>query len=334
MAAFAVNKPGAGVDSGRQGSRGTAVVKVLECGVCEDVFSLQGDKVPRLLLCGHTVCHDCLTRLPLHGRAIRCPFDRQVTDLGDSGVWGLKKNFALLELLERLQNGHIGQYGAAEEAIGISGEVLRGLVEILLTRRFLKTKTLSNMLTHLTEDALVTLGKEEFQKLRCDLEMVLSTIQSKNEKLKEDLEREQQWLDEQQQILETLNVLHSDLKNQVVTFSESRIFNELKAKMLSMKEFKEKLLVTLGEFLEDHFPLPDGNTKKKRKNIQESNAQLITLNEMLEILINRMFDVPHDPYVKISDSFWPPYIELLLRYGIALRHPEDPTRIRLEAFHQ
>ncbi|XP_008758906.1 E3 ubiquitin-protein ligase TRIM23 isoform X2 [Rattus norvegicus] len=149
MAALAVNKPGAGVDSGRQGSRGTAVVKtiheilahgpecqsepvlaaflphylsVLECGVCEDVFSLQGDKVPRLLLCGHTVCHDCLTRLPLHGRAIRCPFDRQVTDLGDSGVWGLKKNFALLELLERLQNGHIGQYGAAEEALGISGE--------------------------------------------------------------------------------------------------------------------------------------------------------------------------------------------------------------------
>lgn len=59
------------------------VFQVLECGVCEDVFSLQGDKVPRLLLCGHTVCHDCLTRLPLHGRAVRCPFDRQVTELGE-----------------------------------------------------------------------------------------------------------------------------------------------------------------------------------------------------------------------------------------------------------
>lgn len=54
--------------------------------------------------------------------------------LGDSGVWGLKKNFALLELLERLQNGHIGQYGSAEEAIGISGEVLMGLVEIFIVR--------------------------------------------------------------------------------------------------------------------------------------------------------------------------------------------------------
>ena len=34
---------------------------------------------------------------------IQCPFDRQPTPTGNSGVWGLKKNFALLELLERLQ---------------------------------------------------------------------------------------------------------------------------------------------------------------------------------------------------------------------------------------
>uniref|UniRef100_A0A667X232 E3 ubiquitin-protein ligase TRIM23 n=1 Tax=Myripristis murdjan TaxID=586833 RepID=A0A667X232_9TELE len=99
-------------------------VDVLECGVCEDVFSLQGDKVPRLLLCGHTVCHDCLTRLPLHGRAVRCPFDRQVTELGDSGVWGLKKNFALLELLERLQNGATNQSGMAEDALKGMGECI------------------------------------------------------------------------------------------------------------------------------------------------------------------------------------------------------------------
>ncbi|NXK82327.1 TRI23 ligase, partial [Amazona guildingii] len=129
MAALSANRIVAG--TGPDGSRGSggsgrgpagAAVKVLECGVCEDVFSLQGDKVPRLLLCGHTVCHDCLTRLPLHGRAVRCPFDRQVTELGDSGVWGLKKNFALLELLERLQNGPTGQCGTTEEAIGLSGE--------------------------------------------------------------------------------------------------------------------------------------------------------------------------------------------------------------------
>ncbi|KAM8873424.1 E3 ubiquitin-protein ligase TRIM23 isoform 2-T2 [Synchiropus picturatus] len=106
----------------RGGSGGS--VKVLECGVCEDVFSLQGDKVPRLLLCGHTVCHDCLTRLPLHGRAVRCPFDRQVTELGDSGVWGLKKNFALLELLERLQNGASNQSGMSDDSLNGMGECI------------------------------------------------------------------------------------------------------------------------------------------------------------------------------------------------------------------
>ncbi|XP_042561016.1 E3 ubiquitin-protein ligase TRIM23 isoform X1 [Clupea harengus] len=123
-AAVGINKQGAAMESGTRYGRGTAgnTVKVLECGVCEDVFSLQGDKVPRLLLCGHTVCHDCLTRLPLHGRAVRCPFDRQVTELGDSGVWGLKKNFALLELLERLQNGASNQSGIAEDALTEMGE--------------------------------------------------------------------------------------------------------------------------------------------------------------------------------------------------------------------
>ncbi|KAL4235773.1 E3 ubiquitin-protein ligase trim23 [Mactra antiquata] len=76
---------------------------ILECRVCDEVFHLQGDKVPRLMICGHTVCHQCLSRLTVHGRVILCPFDRQPTDIGDSGIWGLKKNFALLELLERLQ---------------------------------------------------------------------------------------------------------------------------------------------------------------------------------------------------------------------------------------
>jgi hypothetical protein len=38
--------------------------QVLECRVCEDVYSLHGDKIPRLLFCGHTLCHACLSRLP------------------------------------------------------------------------------------------------------------------------------------------------------------------------------------------------------------------------------------------------------------------------------
>lgn len=42
---------------------------------------------------------------------------------GDSGVWGLKKNFALLELLERLQNGASNQSGMSEDTLREMGEV-------------------------------------------------------------------------------------------------------------------------------------------------------------------------------------------------------------------
>ncbi|NXK46997.1 CENPK protein, partial [Chauna torquata] len=186
-------------------------------------------------------------------------------------------------------------------------------------------------------EVLLALGKEELQTVKKDLEMVLSTVQSKNKKLKEDLEREQRWHDEQEQILDALKGIEEEMKNEVVSCSEKRAFQELKNEMLKLRAYKEELLNALGEFLEEHFPLPeeDGSAKKKKKKSSEKPAeQLITLHEILEILINKLMSTPHEPYITIKDSFWPPYVELLLRCGIALRHPEDPNRLRLEAFHQ
>uniref|UniRef100_A0A8D0LBC0 Centromere protein K n=1 Tax=Sphenodon punctatus TaxID=8508 RepID=A0A8D0LBC0_SPHPU len=125
------------------------------------------------------------------------------------------------------------------------------------------------------------------------------------------------------------------MKTQVIQFSEERAFQGLKSKMLKIKAYKEEILSALGEFLEEHFPLPDKDEFVKKKNSSDDpTIQLVTLHEILENLINKLMDTPHDPYLIINSSFWPPYIELLLRYGIALRHPEDPNRIRLEAFHQ
>ena len=68
------------------------------------------------------MCHECLSKIQIHGFIILCPFDRQPTDIGDSGIWGLKKNFALLELLERLElNKNIQQTQStdSEESEGI-----------------------------------------------------------------------------------------------------------------------------------------------------------------------------------------------------------------------
>lgn len=83
--------------------------QVLECRVCEEVFTVDGVKVPRLLHCGHTVCHSCLLRLKScmsDQQFLLCPFDRQPTGIRDNSVYSLKKNFALIELLERLEQSN------------------------------------------------------------------------------------------------------------------------------------------------------------------------------------------------------------------------------------
>ncbi|NXK28461.1 CENPK protein, partial [Arenaria interpres] len=219
--------------------------------------------------------------------------------------------------------------------------VLGSDVKLSLLRMRVKTLTAeyhqwqkrSPELISTNPDVLLELGKEELQKVKNDLEMVLSTVQSKNKQLEEDLKREQQWHEEQEQILDTLTGIEEETKIEVQLL-ETRAFQELQNKMSKLRAYKEELLDALGEFLEEHFPLPErGRSAKKKNSSEEPAVELITLNEILEILITKLMSTPHDPYVTIDDSFWPPYIELLLRYGIALRHPEDPKRMRLEAFH-
>ncbi|XP_063996009.1 centromere protein K isoform X1 [Pogoniulus pusillus] len=166
-------------------------------------------------------------------------------------------------------------------------------------------------------NALLALGKEELQKVKDELEMLLQTVQSKNKQLEEDLKRELQWENEQKEILNVLIGIKEETEKEFEKVStrslkpeESKLQNEI----WKLQIHKEKLLNAFSEFLEKHFPLPE----KDRRN---------------ERLINKLLYTPYEPYVTIDDSFWPPYVELLLRYGIARRHTGDANRMRLEAFH-
>ncbi|NXE39025.1 CENPK protein, partial [Ptilorrhoa leucosticta] len=170
------------------------------------------------------------------------------------------------------------------------------------------------------------------QKVKNDLEMVLLTVRSKNKKLEEDLKREQQWCEEQEEMLDTLNKTEEEIKTQPST---KRGLDELKNKIMKLKTYRKELLSALGEFLDEHFPLPEKDENTKNKNSSaEPAVELITMQEILEMLINKLMTTPHEPYITINESFWPPYIELLLRCGMVLRHPEDAKRLRLEAFHK
>lgn len=49
--------------------------------------------------------------------------------------------------------------------------------------------------------------------------------------------------------------------------------------------------------------------------------------------MNRSVEAPNDPYIVIDDRYWPPYLQLLVRVGIAQRHPEDDNRVKITPFH-
>ncbi|XP_035612544.1 centromere protein K-like [Oncorhynchus keta] len=185
-------------------------------------------------------------------------------------------------------------------------------------------------------EVLLVVGAEELQKLNSQLELVLSCSQAKRDTLRETLKSEQKWLEEKKEVLRagTELVVKQRLENE--RSSEHSVLQDTKKKIQKMKDYQNRLMETLADVLAEHFPLPtqETNADKKEKNIpQELNENLISLNEVLELLMNTALETPHDPYVSIDETFWPPYTEMLLRHGIAQRHPEDCFKIRLETFY-
>lgn len=185
-------------------------------------------------------------------------------------------------------------------------------------------------------EVLLVVGAEELQKLNSQLELVLSCSQAKRDTLRETLKSEQKWLEEKKEVLKagTEHVVKQRLENE--RLSEHSVLQDTKKKIQKMKDYQNRLMETLADVLAEHFPLPtqETNADKKKKNIpQELNENLISLNEVLELLMNKTLETPHDPYVSIDETFWPPYTEMLLRHGIAQRHPEDCFKIRLETFY-
>ncbi|KAK0150736.1 Centromere protein K [Merluccius polli] len=184
-------------------------------------------------------------------------------------------------------------------------------------------------------EILLHAGKEEMLKLCSELEMIAACCKAKKSNLMETHEREQTWLEKRKEVLIAATNHVERLKIERETLSEHSVLLDTKKKIEKMKHYQDDLMETLEDILENHFPLPtsEANASKKKKNaLPDLNANLISLNEILELLMNKTLETPHDPYVMIDEKFWQPYVEMLLRYSIAVRHPDNNVKIRLETF--
>ncbi|EGT51771.1 hypothetical protein CAEBREN_22293 [Caenorhabditis brenneri] len=78
--------------------------EALECKICINPFSdTIESNIPRILGCGHTICHSCaesLQKVSLDKFSIRCPFDRQITANFYGNVEKLLRNYAIIDLIQ------------------------------------------------------------------------------------------------------------------------------------------------------------------------------------------------------------------------------------------
>ena len=75
-----------------------------ECSVCLEEFTKEGDRCPKLLPCGHTLCVSCLGAvsqlISLKGLEIQCPECRVYHVLPPTGPKGFPTNSYILHILD------------------------------------------------------------------------------------------------------------------------------------------------------------------------------------------------------------------------------------------
>eukprot|EP01121_Diplochlamys_sp_Union-15-3_P016760 TRINITY_DN5764_c0_g1_i1.p1 TRINITY_DN5764_c0_g1~~TRINITY_DN5764_c0_g1_i1.p1 ORF type:complete len:316 (+),score=30.37 TRINITY_DN5764_c0_g1_i1:77-1024(+) len=81
-----------------------SVTSPFTCAICYDSFTKEGDKIPLLLLCGHSYCLSCMSILLLFSekkKIIKCPLCQQASRIVSlDPLVCFKKNYALMESME------------------------------------------------------------------------------------------------------------------------------------------------------------------------------------------------------------------------------------------
>lgn len=168
------------------------------------------------------------------------------------------------------------------------------------------------------------------------LEETLQLIKGQHKQVEDHLKREKELLQQHQEVKKSLQIKTDRLEKEKenIQGATSQV-KELERKKKAADAYFVEIMKKLGSFLAENYPLPTpDNLKGSKTRVRlDPSVRYISLQKLTEDLMNISYIRPHDPYIRIKESHWPPYIELLLRCGIAQRHPQDCNLIRLVAFN-
>ena len=102
---------------------------------------------------------------------------------------------------------------------------------------------------------------------------------------------------------------------------------ELAEKRRKSEKMKRDVKKKMTQFTQRHFPLPSSSSDDC------SLDEVLSLNQIIDDLIKLSVHKPENPYLTLGALHWPPHIELLLRHGLASRHPTSAKKIKLCDLH-
>ncbi|CAO3625038.1 unnamed protein product [Cunninghamella blakesleeana] len=170
--------------------------------------------------------------------------------------------------------------------------------------------------------------RKRMQNLINDLRETKSFMESQLIEVKSTYEREEIILKECHQLHESLN--EAIIQQRLIKNDENGS-SENQDKLVRLRERYQRIMDFLVEFLDEHYPphFVDGVDLTS-----DPNPDLLCeLKYILEDLMNRAVVNPTNSYITLEKgTFWSPYIETLVKGGIAERDPNNYLRIRLSDF--
>ncbi|ORX50440.1 hypothetical protein DM01DRAFT_1308140 [Hesseltinella vesiculosa] len=127
--------------------------------------------------------------------------------------------------------------------------------------------------------------------------------------------------------------IHTALTNRLNEIKEEgpvTIPAKIRQELNSVRQRYLRTMDFLIDFMDEHYP-PHAVDGKDLRTMEHDDV--CELKFILEDLMNRSVIDPSNPYIHLQPgTYWTPYIETLIKAGIAQRHPLEPDRLALVDF--
>ncbi|KAG2232484.1 hypothetical protein INT48_007397 [Thamnidium elegans] len=175
------------------------------------------------------------------------------------------------------------------------------------------------------DDTLLELKyRERLEAQVKQFEKAIESLERQVEQVKAAIAREKRAITECDEIKVDLLVSEQNLKTEIQVKETSA--DRLRAELVLLQKKYEVDIKEMSDFLDEHYPV----------HVVDGAGPLgdeCDLKILLEQLLNEAYRHPENPYLPLRrGEYWSPYVETLIKGGIASYHPEDANLLCLENF--